>query len=649
MSDRERVAAAGADILAEQQQKLKELFPEAFTEGKIDFEKLRATLGDLVDDRPERYSFSWAGKRDAVRLVQAPSRATLVPSREESVNFDETQHIFIEGDNLEVLKILYKSYFGRVKLIYIDPPYNTGKDFIYRDNYTDPLDTYLRLTGQKDSNGNLLTSNPETSGRFHSAWLSMMYPRLFLARQFLSDDGAIFISIGEQEVHNLRLLINEIFGEENFVATLVWQKSKRGDAKLIAGIHDYVLVAVKDKDKAIASGIWRKPKERAGEVLAYYETLRERFGDNHAAIGQAMKEWYQSLPAKDPRKKLKHYTNSDSRGLYFADNFAGPDDGRESRPRYDIIHPVTGKPCKKPRTGWRWDEERTRKALAMDPPLIHFGEDETTVPCRKTYLKNTSFEPFSSVFYRDGRAATKELQTLVGENPMDFPKNTDVLRNFVQIIPDPGAIVMDFFAGSAGLAQAVLEQNREDGGHRRFLLVQLPEPTKKGQIPTIAAIGKERIRQVIANMQATQNGQLPYPRDEDLGFKVFKLTESNMRLWTGVKDADPAEYLQQMASFTNPLVEGWQVENVIYEVALREGFGLNCVIEQVGQETDNTIYRVTDPDKEQYFFICLDNRINSDPTRALGLTKTDLFICRDVALDDTIAANIALNCRLKTI
>jgi adenine-specific DNA-methyltransferase len=236
------------DIVEEQRARLAELFPEAFTEGKIDFEKLRAALGDLVDNGPERYQFTWAGKRDAIRLLQTPTRATLVPCREESVNFDETQHIFIEGENLEVLKLLYKPYFGRVKMIYIDPPYNTGKDFIYPDNYADPLGTYLQLTGQQDPEGNLLTSNPETSGRYHSSWLSMMHPRLFLARQLLREDGVIFASIDDREVHNLRLLMNEVFGEEQFVADIAVVNNLKGrsDRKHIATAHEHLLMYAKE-------------------------------------------------------------------------------------------------------------------------------------------------------------------------------------------------------------------------------------------------------------------------------------------------------------------------------------------------------------------------------------------------------------------
>ncbi|PIP07888.1 MAG: site-specific DNA-methyltransferase, partial [Syntrophobacteraceae bacterium CG23_combo_of_CG06-09_8_20_14_all_50_8] len=229
---------------------LKNLFPEIVSEGKIDFEKLRLALGDDVDSQAERYNFTWAGKRDAIRMLQTPSRATFIPCKEEFVNFDTSQNIFIEGENLEVLKLLYKPYFGRIKMIYLDPPYNTGNDFVYPDNFADPLDTYLRLTGQKDAEGNLLTSNPETSGRYHSAWLSMMYPRLFLARQLLRDDGVIFVSIDDHEVHNLRMLMNEVFGEENFVDNIIWKKRYGGGAKEkhLVSVHEYILFFAKNKE-----------------------------------------------------------------------------------------------------------------------------------------------------------------------------------------------------------------------------------------------------------------------------------------------------------------------------------------------------------------------------------------------------------------
>jgi len=643
----EPVSTESADLLTDQVELLRTAFPQAFTEGQVDFDKLRAALGDIVDDRAERYTFSWAGKRDAVRLLQTPTRATLVPCREESVDFDDTQHLFIEGDNLEVLKLLYRPYFGRVKMIYIDPPYNTGNDFIYQDDYTDPLAAYLQLTEQADAEGNLLTTNPETSGRYHSAWLSMMYPRLFLARQLLREDGVLWVSIGEQEVHNLRMLLNELFGEENFVATVVWQKSKRGDAKLIAGIHEYILVAAKNKAAAIESGVWRLKKPGVDDVLSHYRGLRKELQDDHEAISQSMREWYSSLPKSHPGRSHRHYYWSDCRGLYFADNFAGPDDGRTSRPRYDIIHPVTGKPCKKPRTGWRWEEARTKRALAEDPPLIHFGSDETTVPCRKTYLRETSYQPFASVFYRDGRAATLELEQLVGPSLMDFPKNTDIMRQIIGLVCDRDGIIMDFFAGSCATAQAIIELNQADGGDREFIMVQLPEPLSEprelqnGQVlRTIADVGKQRLRSIIANMVEDGTHEVTH------GFKAFKLAPSNFQLWAGTDQRQPDAYAEQLSLFTDPLAEGWTPQDVIYEIALKEGYDLNCSIEQIGT---GHLYRVTDPDRDQSFIISLDEALDAETVQSLGLTKDDLFICRDVALTDDLAANLALQCRLNTI
>lgn len=624
MPNREPVARESGNIAEEQREKLRELFPEVFTEGKVDFEKLRATLGDFVEDRPERYSFSWAGKRDAIRLLQMPTRATLVPDREESVNFDETEHVFIEGDNLEVLKILYKSYFGRIKLIYIDPPYNTGNDFIYPDNYADPLDTYLRLTGQKDSNGNLLTSNPDTSGRYHSSWLSMMYPRLFLTRQLLRDDGVIFISIDDNEIHNLRMMLNEIFGESNFVAIFPWKK-RTAKSDVPFGIsQDFEWIICYAKGPGFFAGV------------------------------QHQRNYYETDDYPNDRWRLSDLTTQRT---------------PEERPNsaFDLVDPKTGKMYPlNPKRVWGVTKDSFPDYYArgkvvfpddydflnLSVPAFRVFESEDREKALKKYgteqvMKALSTQlPDNIGMTKDGN---KEVQELFGEKQFSFPKPSSLIKHFISSSTTEGDIVLDFFAGSGTTAQAVMELNREDDNNRRFICIQLPEPTENERFPNIAEIAKERIRRVIAQMKPTESGKLPFPTDEDLGFKVFKLAESNMRLWTGVKDVETAEYLQQMALFTDPLVEGWEVQSVIYEIAIREGYSLNVTIEPVDLEMDNTIYRVSDPDKEQHFFICLDNRISPDPTYTLNLTKTDLFICRDVALDDTTAANIALNCRLKTI
>ncbi len=627
----EPVCKESTNLAAEQLARLRDIFPEAFAEDRLDVERLRATVGNLADDDLERYSFTWAGKRNAIRLLQTPTRATLVPCREESVNFDETQHIFIEGDNLEVLKLLYKPYFGRVKMIYIDPPYNTGHDFIYPDNYADPLETYLQLTGQLDAQGNLLTSNPETGGRYHSAWLSMMYPRLFLARQLLCEDGVIFVSIDDHEVHNLRLMMNEIFGEACFKNSIIFRR----------GIKS---------------------------VQAQFDTV------NSLAVGHE----YVLMYAKTPQTRFKklYLPREKARGGSWNNHWRGTD-----RPtmRYALfgITPASGQ--------WRWSRERSLRAVANYERMLqalgvtadqvtqqqidawHARESQN----RKTkldllrlsktgkpehYIPPTDKKLGSDLWTDLSTKGTSDIRTLFGRQVFDNPKPVALIKRMIGLITTPagGDIVLDFFAGSCTTAQAVLELNREDGGNRRFIMVQLSEPTGNLQFPTIADIGKERIRRVIARMGQGRKGQLSLETretPEDLGLKVFKLAPSNYRPWPDVGDDTPDVYPEQVELFTDPLVGGGTVENVIYEVALKEGYGLHCRISPLlkSGEEGVRLYRVTDPDKAQSFTICLDESIPPEVVRALPLGKDDLFVCRNAALNDEVAATLALQCELKTI
>jgi adenine-specific DNA-methyltransferase len=345
--DVEKVEITSGDIKAEQLEQLKAIFPEVFTEDNIDFAKLKATLGKIIDDRPERYSFTWAGKREAIQMLQTPSKATLKPERSESVDFDNTQNLFIEGDNLEVLKLLRKSYSGQVKMIYIDPPYNTGNDFIYPDNYTDPLDNYLELTGQKDSEGNLQTSNPETSGRYHSAWLSMMYPRLFLARQLLRDDGVIFVSIDDHEVHNLRLLMNEVFGEENFLGNIANINNPKGrsDDKFIATAHEYLLVYAKNRNYTCWNGF--EPDEK---VLVRYNKEDEKGKYREIDLRKTGDE---DLKEDRPEMFYYFYYNSDNEDLILTKE-------KQNLDNYQEIIPIRedGKLGR-----WRWGFETSREKL----------------------------------------------------------------------------------------------------------------------------------------------------------------------------------------------------------------------------------------------------------------------------------------------
>lgn len=597
---------------------LREMFPEIFSEGKVDLDKVRAILGNN-DEKAERYTFTWAGKRNAIRILQMPTRATLIPIRDESINFDTTRNLFVEGDNLEVLKLFYKPYFGKIKMIYIDPPFNTGNDFVYPDNYADPLDTYLRITGQKDAAGNLLTSNPETSGRFHSDWLSMLYPRLFLARQLLKDDGVIFISIDDKEVHNLRMLMNEIFGEESFLACFIWHRRKMADSRNVSRAstdHEYVLC-------------YRNPKG----------ILRGRDID--------------TTKYKNP--------DNDPRGPWFSADLTGLAT-KERRPNlhYDVINPKTGLVYHpSPTRGWAVSRETFQKYI--EDNLILWPTKRNGRPRFKKFLRDVSnFQTgFSSIldvgFTEEG---TRQIQELFGEKIIQFPKPISLIKTLIQQVTSGTEIILDFFAGSCPTAQAVLELNREDGGNRRFIMVQLQEPLKSEKvingkaIKTVADIGKERIRRVIAKMKKGKTTKLDSPSqktEEDLGFRVFKLSESNYKSWKGVEEKTSEKYAKEMREHIDPLIDGWKTEHVIYEVAIKEGFRLTSKIEPEKKYQKNDIWRIIDDEDERSLLICLDDDVKTSTIRSLEVEKDDIFVCRDVALDDTKIANLALQCNLKTI
>jgi adenine-specific DNA-methyltransferase len=537
---RERVATSSPDLRAERIEQLKRLFPELVTEGKIDREKLLMLLGEEVDGRPERYSFSWAGKRDAMAALQTPSTATLVPAPSESVDYETTRNLFVEGDNLEVLKLLYKPYFGRVKMIYIDPPYNTGNDFIYPDDFAHPLDRYLEITGQRDADGNLLTTNPETSGRYHSDWLSMMYPRLFLARDLLREDGVIFVSIDDHEVFDLRLIMNEIFGEENFIAELVWEKTRKNDAKLFSVGHEYALVYAKSLETLKRQKtIWREAKPGAKEIMEQYRQLRARHGSDDKAIETALQLWYRSLRDSHPSKKLSRYKHVDRYGPWRDRDISWPGGGG---PTYDVIHPKTKQKCRVPERGWgiatpEAMQEQTRLGLVV------FRDDHTEPPIRKAHLvpipeeldddslpeqgsddtdsdqadDQVGMQVMPSVTNKQSQVAVKYLRNLMGGKVFDNPKDHTQLARWIKYCTTgkDGDLIVDFFAGSCSTAEAVLDANHEDGGSRRYIMVQLPEktpvnsPARKAGYDTIADLGKERIRRALAKLRRQSEGTLP--------------------------------------------------------------------------------------------------------------------------------------------
>ena len=594
---------------AQKLEALRQLFPQAVEvddKGRIRVNPAAIQLaldpGNPAGLRVEEdgYELRWVGKREAYHQAFVPTDKILSAAHDQSKDWDSTGNLLIKGDNLDALKLLRQSYFGKVKLIYIDPPYNTqSEQFIYRDDFSSNQTEVLKQLGYGADSIDYIQNI--YGARTHSGWLSFMYPRLLLARDLLRDDGVIFISIDDNEQAQLKLLCDEVFGAENFVANINWQRSKKGDSKLVAVVHEYLLCYVRDKTSALANGHWRRAKDGADAVLAHYQTLSSELNQDHEAIRSAMMAWYRALPSKDPRKAHKHYNWSDERGLYFAADFAGPDDGRASRPRHDILHPVTGKSCKKPSTGWRWDQDKTAWALSEKPPRIHFGEDETTIPNRKSYLLEIDSEPFFSVFYRDGRAATLEVEALVGKGAFPFPKNTDVIAELIQLTTRSNDLTLDFFAGSGTTAEAVMRLNAEDGGNRQFILVQIPQPIDPAKQKeahhfvthtlgrpeaTIFEITAERIRRAGAKLQAERaakqqvQGEL-LPQDVpplDTGFRVFELVDDPLGLVHGQPlSAATQDHVQQLQT-RMATAQTADMQRVLSNLLLAEGLPLTTLI-----------------------------------------------------------------------
>lgn len=545
------------DITEERLNKLKEILPDAFTEGKIDWEKLQASLGENIEFKNERYVLNWAGKSDAFRVLQSPTTATLVPCKEESVGFDDTENIFIEGENLEVLKVLQKSYFGKIKMIYIDPPYNTGNDkFIYPDKFSETRDEYLSRIGDRDETGymtreGLFRTNSKDSGHYHSNWLSMMYPRLFLARNLLKEDGVIFVSIDDNEVHNLRLLMNEVFGEENFISKLIW-------------------------------------KRRASSALS----------DNNVSVDHEYVICYKKglfLEFKGNEKDFNNYKNPDNdpRGDWvLGDLTVGMTASMRPNQAYDLVNPKTGKSYPfNPNRVWAYIPSSMKKLI--DENRVYFPEDASRRPMLKRFKNGLKddFNPFSSLMDDVGlnTEATKQMQQILDGNVFDYSKPLSLLKTLIpQISNDSADVILDFFAGSSTAAHAVLELNKENDVNRKFIMVQLPEKCDekseafKAGYKTIADIGKERIRRVIKKIKEDKQTKLDVDgttSKQDLGFKVFKLQESNFKIWrSDVKTEE--ELFTQLTLHTDPVDENAKIENILYELLLKSGVPLTARIEE---------------------------------------------------------------------
>lgn len=434
------------DIAEENIQKLRQIFPDVFTEDKIDFEKLQQVLGEYVEDSTERYNFTWNGKGRALRLSQTPSLGTLRPCKEESKDWDTTQNLYIEGDNLEVLKLLQKSYYGKIKMIYIDPPYNTGKDFVYKDDFHDSLENYKRITGQVDDNGNRISTNTETSGRYHTDWLNMMYPRLRLARNLLADDGVIFISIDDNEVDNLKKICNEVFGEDNFVAQITREAIKGGSvSKNIRNVHDFVLIFAKQIDNIEFSGI-----EMAGLEL----NLEDEKGKY--AKGRELNKW-----GAGSRRE-------DAPGMYF------PVKG----PNGEDIYPIRNDGSE---GRWRLGKQKMTEIIENKDVIFEKRENGSYIIYEKLRNDSPRKKQFISIFKDEfiNAKGTEEIKKLfeVERGVFDFSKPVNLITAFLIMAASKDSLILDFFSGSATTAHAVMQLNAEDGGNRKFIMVQLPEPT----------------------------------------------------------------------------------------------------------------------------------------------------------------------------
>lgn len=626
----DRLPLTSADPQAKRFEELKRLFPMGVTDGRLDWEKLRALAGEQAAG-PERYGLSWAGKSDALKVLRQLTTATLLPARSESENWDGTGNAIIEGDNLEVLKTLQHAYHGRVKLIYIDPPYNTGGDFIYPDDYAEGLASYQLFTRQVNEEGHKLTTNVNTSGRYHSRWLTMMYPRLYLARNLLREDGVIFVSIDDHEVHNLRLIMDEIFGEENFVAQMIWEGAGKNDARQIGTNHEYVLVYA--RNRGVQPAEWSLTKSGVERVLKEAERLRSEFGDDFQKASDGLAAWYRANKAT-PSFANRRFRYIDKNGVYKEDDPTAPG-GR----RFTLINPCTGSviPLRQNR-GWVFDQSEFER-LVTAGRISFIGESSIMV---RRYLHETdSFTP-QSVFYQPARSASERLASLVGPGVFEFPKDETVIRQFVEMATrgdDSESIILDFFAGSGTTAQAILELNFEDGGNRKFVLVQLPEPTGRKDFPTIAEITKERVRRVIRRIKNDRADQLDLSSADgsvDLGFKVFKLAPSNFAVWDPALAPTLPEQLGAQWQLTADNVRAdAQEQALLYELMLKSGLALSSHVE-TADAAGSSVYRLD----EGRLVICLAREITRDALQAMIALQPQVLLCLDIGFKGNDALKV---------
>jgi len=616
-SDTQKLSLATPQLTDELLTQLRDSVPQIFTEGKVDFDKLKMALGESVETGSERYGLSWTGKSEAFRNVQSLSVGTLQPCVDQSVDWDNTENLIIEGDNLEVLKLLQKSYHNKVKMIYIDPPYNTGNEFIYHDNLREGLRDYLRYSGQVDEEGVKQSTNTETSGRFHSNWLNMMYPRLFLARNLLREDGVVFVSIDDHEVHNLRLLMDEVFGEENFVAQFVRKRRMPTGMRdtEVSPDHEYIVSFARSIENI----------ELTGRVLQEddypFEDPESKYRSTDLTIGmtKAMRpnQYYAVL---DPNTDAEYWP-SDQRVWRFE-----PGTMKREINLNNIIWPedTPGSRMTRPRYKTRFDPNKTSPISTWMASNSNEKDDRDS----------------KKLFAGMNQEGTRELRKLFGNQTLEYPKPVSLLTSLISCSSNSSDIVLDFFAGSGTTAQAVLELNKEDSNQRKFILVQLPEKTDNSEYPTIAHITRERVRRVIKKLNAEDEGTLELQTQKDRGFRAFKLTQSNFKIW----DADqvpesPEELAEQLKLYANNVERLRDYRGILYELILKSGLPLESKVEAV-EFSGKTIWSVNGGE----LLICLEQPLTQDLLRKMIAMKPGRLLCLDVAFDgcDELKTNTVL-------
>ena len=661
MDKLEKAELQSMDVAADKRRQLAQLFPEVVTETRtedgqlvhaVDFEKLKGVLGEfseVLENQRERYGMTYPGKNECLKIIQQPSVATLKPCREESVNFDETENLFIEGDNLEVLKLLQKAYYGKVKMIYIDPPYNTGKEFIYPDDYSETLDTYLAYTGQVDKEGRKFSTNTEAEGRFHTKWLKMMYPRLYLARNLLTDDGVLFISIDDNEIKNLRTLCDELFGDQNYVECITWNKRIPKNDKGIGNIHEYILVYVKS---TAYEHKFTMPKAGLQDINALLAKLKRQ----QVSIPDAETTLRQLYAKKGYDRGITLYNSLDENYEPWGKiNLSWPN-ANTFGPRYNIEHPKTGKVVRVPDRGWRWKEDTFRSLLDYENTKelhdgtfmcgsIWFDRDESTQPSSIKYLKEVDTLLLRSILSTKSDGGVELERIFGGKNFYSYPKPTaliKILLRSVSTLSDKD-IVLDFFCGSGTTADAVLQLAREEAKKLRFIAVELPEPLDqtleacKAGFSTSSSIAKERIRRCLREEATPELLQAPSSTEADYGFRVFKLDRSNFRLWDGSQPGDaPEKIARQLELHEQHIDPNATPEDILYELLLKAGFPLTTKVEKV-EMAGKEVFSISDG----ALLICLQDEITTELITAMADANPLQVICLDSGFknNDQLKAN----------